>query len=151
MDHSQLYDVFFSILRGQPVDDAELYEVLARYEPLLRLNLWLSVGFCVALLVAFSLLYAADREWARFRGPGGELEVVGTRSAAWHLALGPFWLLGKGDWPQGLLALALCLLTFGLSWLAYPLFTLALRRRRLLRKGWKEENRGAPPSTPPGG
>lgn len=73
-----------------------------------------------------------------FKNPNnGYVEKI-SNSGLLTLFLGCFFFAFRGIWGHFIISLALALLTFGLSWLVYPLFATSIVRKHYLRNGWIE-------------
>ena len=54
------------------------------------------------------------------------------------LVFGFFYFILEGVWKHAVIALFAAVLTFGVSWLVYPLFAYQAIRSHYLERGWKE-------------
>jgi len=58
----------------------------------------------------------------KFRNPSNGYVEESSCPWLWCLLFGAFYFMAKGIWFHAILGIALALMTFGLSWLLYPLF-----------------------------
>jgi len=54
------------------------------------------------------------------------------------LLLGPLFFISKGIWTHAILSVIFAVMTFGVSWLVYPIFAKGIVRKHFLSKGWFE-------------
>ena len=74
-----------------------------------------------------------------FRDPHtGPIKRI-DQAGLWTFLLGPIYFLANGVWTHALLSTIAALITYGLSWLIYPLFAKSVMRSALLSRGWVAE------------
>lgn len=74
----------------------------------------------------------------RFKSPVNDYVEECPHCGFWCLLFGGFYFLYKRIWSHAILGLVLSLVTFGASWLVYPVFAGRLVRRHYLYHGWEE-------------
>jgi hypothetical protein len=72
----------------------------------------------------------------RFRNPANGYEEDVGMPWLWCLLFGCIYFATRGIWTHALAALLLAIVTFGASWLIYPLFARGIVDQHYLRKGW---------------
>lgn len=73
----------------------------------------------------------------RFRNPSNGYDEEVSTPWIWCLLFGCIYFAVKGIWTHAVAALALAFVTFGLSWLIYPLFARQIVERHYMRMGWQ--------------
>ncbi|EXJ16466.1 hypothetical protein [Imhoffiella purpurea] len=75
----------------------------------------------------------------KFQNPStGEILEVSSMVWLWVLLLGFVYFAIKGVWTHVLGWILFAIVTFGLSWMIYPMFANDIMRRHYVSKGWVE-------------
>jgi len=74
----------------------------------------------------------------KFRNPTNGYIETASAPGFWCLLFGPLYFLSKGVFFHAIISFVVALMTFGFSWLIYPIFAGGAVRRAYLRNGWTE-------------
>lgn len=71
-----------------------------------------------------------------FSNPATGEQLTILNAGLWTFLFGPFYFMLRGVWSHAAISLVVAIVTYGVSWLAYPFFAQGILRKHLISKGW---------------
>lgn len=73
-----------------------------------------------------------------FKNPQNDYQEKAENCFLWCLLFGSIYLLYKGAWGHAIISFVSAVVTYGVSWIAYPFFAKEIVRKNYFQKGWVE-------------
>ena len=95
------------------------------------------IGMAILILIAVVCYVRALVGYQVFRNPENGYQVTRSHPGLGTLCFGSLYFAALGIWTHALVSLVAAILTFGISWVIYPLFAKGILEDHYLSKGWK--------------